>query len=114
MKKLLADKLPAIVQSLVENGIPVTIEDEGFLLGGFYKHGSVLLYPVEAPERGNHEWEIVDRYDKKHPIHMFSDIVELNYDIWNEDYDPGIWGPLLIKYGHLEAHTETITTYKRR
>lgn len=114
MKKILANMLPPMVQALVAKGIPVSIEDEGFMVSGFYKHDKVLLYPVEAPERGNHEWEIEDRYGMIHEIHMFSDIVALNYELLKENDDPGIWGPLLVEYGYLESKTETLTIYKRR
>lgn len=114
MKEILAKMLPPMVQALVANGIPVSIEDEGFMISGFYKHDKVLLYPVEAPERGNHEWEIMDRYGMIHPIHMFDDIVSLNFDLLKASDEPGIWGPILVEKGYMTVRTETLTIYTRK
>jgi hypothetical protein len=112
MVPALANCLPGIIVDLVEWGIPVEIEPEGFRIGGFYKHGRVLLCKRGDDRKQNEsEWFIRDRYDKVHDIDTFDDIVSLNNELLWDDYQPGDWAECLVAHGYLKR--VVTETYRR-
>lgn len=106
--------IPPILRPIVEAGVEVAITPEGFQLGGFYKHGTVLLRPT-VHNTDEPPWDVIGRYGKLDTIHNTEELVARNYDEWltyrarfDDWSSPAAgWAELMTRYSLVERR-ETV------
>lgn len=107
--------IPTLIEDLLSKNIPVILDKEGYLVGGFYGAeiegrkdvglGFVVLR--DADQEGT--FIAFDHKGKKHPIHTFHDLVVLNNNVWRGFYKQPefrrahpLWFDFMYEYGVLE------------
>lgn len=107
--------IPTLIEDLLAKNIPVILDKEGYLVGGFYGAevegrkdigvGFVML--KDADQEGT--FIAFDYKGKKHPIHTFHDLVVLNNNVWRGFYKQAeyrrahpLWFDFMYEYGVLE------------
>jgi hypothetical protein len=107
--------IPTLIEDLLSKNIPVILDKEGYLVGGFYGAevegrkdigvGFVML--KDADQDGT--FIAFDHKGKKHPVHGFHDLVVLNNNVWRGFYKQAeyrrahpLWFDFMYEYGVLE------------
>lgn len=98
--------LPELITEVLSHKIPVTLSENGYLIGGFYglnKTGFVELFDTE----NDNQLVAYDNKKKLHIINSFEDLVKFNATIWKAFYNEkkseyldasDLWLDLLTKY----------------
>lgn len=108
-----------ILKGLVEAGIRVQLDTEGYRVFGFYKSDSILLIPNAEYDSGLPVYVSKDRYGGQDSIRTLKDMVFLN-SIWLQRtserdgggvYPNSEWEPLLLEHGYLKKEIQKVTRY---
>lgn len=114
-------KMNKIIEEILKNGIPVSMEYNKeknkivYIIEGFYKSGSINL-----EEKENEDVLIATaRYDEQTIVESFKDLVSLNYDWWmysKDKYDgwkspESRWLPFLLEMGLVKQNVEHVVKY---
>lgn len=102
--------VPKLIQEVIDHGIPVLLNREGYLIPGFYgstHSGQVGVVYAQDTEKSS-EMLFFDHKNRKHVISSFKELVELNNTVWGSFYrekeysTPNqMWFPHLMNFGVL-------------
>lgn len=107
--------LPALIEDLLTKNIPIILDKEGYLIGGFYGAevegrkdvGLGFIMLKDADQEGT--FIAFDHKGKKHQVHTFHDLVVLNNNVWRGFYKQTefrrahpLWFDFMYEYGVLE------------
>lgn len=104
-----------ILLELIEKGFEATLRQDGVVLEGFYKSGTVRLEPKEDGTFVAHS-----RYNQTDDIESFDDLVYLNHDWWGQSKSRSEhwknpeerWGKEMIRLGLVKRREETVVHYE--
>lgn len=102
-------KFPPIIAGLIDGGVEVIVRKGSFVVRGFYKSEEVALHTT-----GNTSMVAVDRYGESVDLDELRDLVQLNFDWWQDSAKRGnagwsqpdpMWVPLLTQFGFITKRT---------